>query len=130
VLKPEAREAIRQSAEHVSSVLSDEDREKVGQRAHKIIDHLHEEFDDDGAANAAFMLAAVLAALNSMPLRDVSETITGTMDTYLLAAGRLAGVYTLPEREADPEPAEDAPLPYEPATLGDDAPSPGTGFYL
>jgi hypothetical protein len=130
MLKPEARESIRQAAEHVSSVLSDQEREMVGLRAHKIIDHLHEDFDDDGAANAAYMLGAVLAALRSLPLRHVNETIEGTIDTYLLAAGALAGVYTLPEHKADAEPAEDAQSPGEPPPFDWDAPSRGTGFYL
>jgi hypothetical protein len=132
MLKPEAREGMRQAAEHVSSVLSDEDREEVGQRAHKIIDHLHEDFDDDAAANAAYMLGAVLAALRSMPLRHVNETIEGTIDTYLLAAGALAGVYTLPERkDEEPEPKGPAPeLAPEWQERADSAQSPGTGFYL
>jgi hypothetical protein len=130
MLKPEARESIRQAAERASSALSDQEREMVGLRAHKIIDSLHEEFEDDAAANAAFMLGAVLAALNSMPLRYINETINQTMDTYLLAAGALAGVYTLPEHKADAEPAEDAQSPGEPPPFDWDAPSRGTGFYL
>lgn len=117
MLDAETREGIRRSAERISSTLTDAERDKAAQRAHQLIDHLHETFpDDDTAANVAFMLAAIFATLNEMPVRYLNQTINSSIDCYTFAAGRLAGVYTLPEREGEqpaPEPAPSAgPSPY------------------
>lgn len=127
MLRPENKEGIRQAAERCSSLLSDKEREQKGQAAHRVKDSLREMgFTDDDAASAAYMVAALFAALNGASVRNLAELVEGTMDSYMLAAGSLAGVYELPLRRGD-EPGEEPVPPNDPTPV---PPSRAAGPYL
>lgn len=127
MLNAETKEGIRRAAERCSSSLSDAERETKGQAAHRVKDSLREMgFTDNDAASAAYMVAALMAVLNGSRVRELVELVEGTMDSYMLAAGSLAGVYELPLRRGD----EDGEGPVPPNDPEPVAPSRAAGPYL
>jgi hypothetical protein len=128
VLDQETREGIRQAAEGISAALSDKDKGATGRAAHRIIDSLRQEFgDDEAATKAAFMLCSAFAALRYTPVKHIDDMLCSSRDSYALAAGALAGVYTLPEREADENEPDAEPVPSAPVRHASDYLDPSAG---
>lgn len=123
MLTSEERQSIRKLSESISSLLSDEKLEKFAQAAHQFVDELRELVgSDDVAAKVADMMASVCATLEFVPVGVIGSSLDSTGSAYALAAGSLAGVYTLPPRKDEPEQGSGtAPYPAAPNTLPSDA---------
>lgn len=105
----ETKQRARRLAEGFSSRLDDEKLGKYGQSAHGCVDNIREEFPGVDAlvhAKVAIVLAKVVAELSRVPAGFLSDFIEDTATSYSLAAGALADVYALPEREERKDSAE------------------------
>lgn len=105
MLTADEREQARKLAQSIASALSDERLNRVGQAAHRLIDNIRELVgsDDDIAAKVAQMMAEYCASLEFVPAGVIGQTLDSTGTAYALAAGSLAGVYSLPLRKEEPE---------------------------
>ena len=130
MLSPEERQSARRLAEHYSSMLKDDEREQCLQRAHDMKDTLRKHFgDDDTAFKVARYMTLVLTVVGSTPAVQLADLLDGTVGAYGFAAGSLAGVYELPEREASEDESEKG-IPFGIGENSDGSQTSDTGMYL
>ena len=134
MLSPEERQSARRFADHCSAMLKDDERDQSLQRAYDMIDMLRDRFgDDETSFKVARYMALVMIAIGSTPAVQLGDLLDGSVASYSFAAGKLAGVYELPERKTAPEPqggtqAEGIPFPIH--ERSDGSQSSDTGMYL